>query len=176
MTGAIFHLLYLQWHIFGEDYLATLYSAKLQVPLFTGFLTISGFLLSLTTFIIVKMYEGVYQTPFYYETRIETFKRIDPTYDASRPLKQLSRYLLTSVAATLAASFSQFTIGSFPNIYCVIACLSLATTASAFVLLSCWLVRNNIWAWIHIMEEKSKQPKPECPSSPCGMKEAIPVR
>lgn len=157
LTGVVFYLLYFHYSIFTQESLMDVYSNKLQVPLFTGFLTISGFLLSLTTFIIVKMHEAVYQDNYYNESRVETFKRIDPDYSGTRPLKDLSIFLLGSVVVTLAASFSQFTIGNYPNPFFSIFCISLATMAAICVLTSCWLIKKNITAWIDFMEEKNEK-------------------
>src|SRR5215207_10141105 len=69
-----------------QENLLDIYGKKLQMPLFTGFLTISGFLLSLTAFIVVKMNEAVYQDEKYIE-RTAVYKGIDPNYSHTRPLE-----------------------------------------------------------------------------------------
>lgn len=156
LTASVIYLLYGAFEVFTKDLILNAYSEKLQVPLFTGFLTISGFLLSLTTFIVVKMHEAVYQDKDYYE-RVERLKRIDPNYSQTKPLENLSSFLLVSVVISLLASFSQFTIGNYVNLYMVMFCISLAACASVFVLTSCVLIKKNITAWINFMKLKKEK-------------------
>lgn len=136
-----------------DEQLIKTYGSKLQIPLFTGFLTISGFLLSLTTFIVVKMHEAVYQDEHYFK-KIEIYTRIDENYSHTKPLENLSSFLISSVVAALITSFSQFTIGNYSNFYIIVLCLSLAACASTFVFISCLLIKSNITIWIGFMKEK----------------------
>ncbi|HEX8196390.1 MAG TPA: hypothetical protein VF571_09400 [Pyrinomonadaceae bacterium] len=139
-----------------KDELNNLYSQKLQVPLFTGFLTLSGFVLSLTTFIVVKMHEAVYQDIHYLE-RIAVYKRMDKSYSHTKPLENLTSYLIIAVIISLTSSLAQFTIGNYSNSHIAIFCLSLAACAFGFILTSCFLIRENIKRWIDFMTEKKQE-------------------
>ncbi len=101
------------------------------------------------------MHEAVYQDKFYYE-RVETFKRIDSDYSQTKPLENLSSFLLISVVTALLTSFSQLTLGNFKDFLVVTLCLSLVASASIFVLTSCVLIKKNINVWIKFMKEKKE--------------------
>lgn len=139
-----------------DNTLTDTYSKKLQVPLFTGFLTISGFLLSLTTFIVVKMHEAVYQDEKYLE-KTAVYTRIDLNYSHTEPLENLTIFLIVSVVTALVTSFSQFTIGNINSYHIAIFCIALAVGAFGFVLTSCFVIKKNIQEWIDFMKgRKSK--------------------
>lgn len=139
--------------LFSQANLLDIYSKKLQMPLFTGFLTISGFLLSLTAFIVVKMNEGVYQDEKYIEKTV-AYKGIDPDYSYTKPLENLAHFLTVSVAMALITSFSQFTIGNISSYHISVLCIALAVGSFGFVLTSCFVVKLNIQEWIRLMKEK----------------------
>src|SRR5262245_31540304 len=56
---------------------ADFYARNLRGSLFTGFLTLSGFLLSAKTFIVVKMKESLYEQDFY-TRRLEMHRKQRP--------------------------------------------------------------------------------------------------
>jgi hypothetical protein len=130
------------------------YGTKFQIPLFTGFLTLSGFLLSLTTFIVVRMHDSVYTDEFY-QKRVETFKRIDATYTATKPLKQLSNFLAFCVVMTLLASFLQFTLGNLSYKVGMIVCISVAAGAGVSVISAGVLIKRNIAMWMEYLDSKT---------------------
>jgi ABC-type polysaccharide/polyol phosphate export permease len=149
--GFLYALTYFK--VVCENTLVDIYSKKLQVPLFTGFLTISGFLLSLTAFIVVKMHEAVYQDENYLE-KTAVYTRIDPSYSHTKPLENLTIFLIVSVVTALITSFAQFTIGNLNSYHIAIICMSLAVGAFGFVLTSCFVIKQNIKDWIDFMRAK----------------------
>lgn len=109
----------------------TYFADNLRSPLFGAFLTAGAFLLSMKTFIVVQVKQQIYDDEFYQSEFDE--KNGDQLYG---PLRRLSKVLFTGVLLCLFASFAQFTIGLFENIYCIYACLTLAIIAS-FSLVIC---------------------------------------
>ena len=132
------------------------YSGKLQMPLFTGFFTVSGFLISLTIFIIVKMHESIYQK-LDYQDQVAHYKEINPEYSYIRPLTNLTNFLLASVVAALCTSFSQLTLGNIPYYWITIFCISLGVSTFGFILTSCFLIRKNILFWFDFTKKNSSK-------------------
>ncbi len=123
------------------------------MPLFTDFLTIGGFLLSLTAFIVVKMNEAIYQDEKCIE-KTAVYREIDSNYSHTEPLENLTHFLIASVSMALVTSFSQFTIGNIFSHHISIFCIALAVGSFGFVLTSCFVVKLNIQEWITLMKEK----------------------
>lgn len=131
------------------------YSKKMQTPLFTGFLTLGGFLLSLKTFILIKLKEGLYDHKQYLEL-VKEKQRLNPQYTHYGPLSRLSHFLVHSVLLALLTSFYQFSVG-FVNCSVVAAIgMSLAVTTITVVLLAWWNIRQNLSCWFDMLE-KDKQ-------------------
>lgn len=72
------------------------YSKKLQFSFFTGFLTVGGFLLSLKTFILVKLKEGLFDNKEYQE-RMEKRRALNPDLSYYGPLSRLGSFLIYCV-------------------------------------------------------------------------------
>jgi hypothetical protein len=63
--GSLVFLLYVPRACFGVHDIYPFYSEQLRTPLFTGFLTLGAFLLSLQTFILIRLREFIdLQRPF----------------------------------------------------------------------------------------------------------------
>jgi len=133
---------------------------KFQLPLFSGFLTIGGFLLSLKTFIVVKMNEAVYQSDQYLENAMR-YQILDPSYDPMSSLKNLSSFLLFSVKWSLTSSFMQLSVGLLDSQYTTGICIGAAVGAALLVLSACFLIQQNMIvmfaSWKTASEEKQKE-------------------
>jgi len=131
------------------------YEKKLQVPLFSGFLTLGSFLLSVKTFIVIKLKEGIYESPLYK-------KRFDHAQSINRgeklhlydPLKKLSGYLIYSVFAALITSIVQIVVGSFSFQITVAFCLSLSAMTMTLVLFAWWEIKANLECWFDLLEKE----------------------
>ena len=111
------------------------YRDNLRPALFTGFLTFGIFLLSLKTFIVIKMKESVYD----HERYLEDFERLKKTNSKLKlyaPLQNLSNLLYISVLSAITTSVSQFTVGLINSEYSVYFCLGLAAFTLSMVFLS----------------------------------------
>lgn len=134
-----------------------IYSTKLQIPLFAGFLTLGSFLLTLKTFVIVKLKESLYDTDFYRE-RVRKLRQLDPQLSMYGPLNRLATFLIYAVIVSLGTATAQLTIGFLPSRIAVAACLSAAST-TLFVVAYAWLlIKRNLADLFKMWEESSNQP------------------
>lgn len=161
---------------FDTSEVLSFYNTHLRTSLFTGFLTASAFLLSLKTFIIVRMKDSVYDTQSYkdefkekyrdfrelYEKKQLVPKLTLPEYPTKRglllPLQHLSDTLFFSVLACLFASVSQITIGLLPYFSAFAFSIVLVSVALFSLALSLWKIKQNIDSWI---AEKADNPLDE---------------
>lgn len=111
---------------------------KIQGSLFTGFLTIGGFLLSLKAFLLLRLKQDIYDHKDYLK-RLQEMQGLDPTVKRYDPLARLSRLLVLTVFCALASSLSHLTVGYVWKPYGPI--VAMACSFATFVLvLWCWKV------------------------------------
>jgi hypothetical protein len=145
----------LYWFCLPSVNLFTFYADNLRRSLFTGFLTLGAFLFSLTTFIVIKMKEGVYDTPCYNEI-LEKRKSINPNLSHYSPLRRLSHLLFASVLSALLTSVSQFSIGLINHWITIYLCLWLAFFSMTLMFISLYHVKDNLDRWFHFLESRQK--------------------
>lgn len=120
-----------------------LYATGMRGSMFSGFLTLSGFLLSAMTFIVVNMKKEVYDTDAYREGFARQWK-LKPGMQFYGPLERLSRSLLWNVTLALATSVSQFTVGFYPSCYSALFCVGIAAVTIGYLAASVERVRRNL--------------------------------
>lgn len=155
-TGAFIALALSLFILLPEDaVIIASYSARLQVPLFTGFLTLSGFLLSLKTFILIKLKEDLYDLP-QYKRRLNERRLANPNVKLTLygPLSRLGSFLIYSVACALGTALAQLTIGFIPGKLPVAICLSLAGITTGLVGVAWWQIRGSLQNWFELLEEQ----------------------
>lgn len=136
------------------------YSKKLQIPLFTGFLTVGSFLLALKTGLLIKLKEGLYDTKAYHALVVEQ-RQINPNLSFYGPLTRLGKFLVATVISALSTSFLQITFGWIPcNVIAAIA-MSAALTTSVMVIVSWHYIRSNLNYWFRAMERDAEKMKEE---------------
>lgn len=96
----------LTWENFVEYYLS------LRPQIFTGFLTVGSFLLSMKTFIVTTMKKEYYQKTAYRPVYLKN-RRFDKELMPYDPLLDLGRLLTSSIIASYITAFSQITLGYF---------------------------------------------------------------
>lgn len=133
-----------------------LYQSKLQTPLFTGFLTIGGFLLTLKTFVLIKLKEEVYQSEFY-KTKLEERRLLNPDLSLYGPLGRLANLLVLSVLSALLTAVSQMSVGFIPGRLSAAFCISIAVSALALVFQSWFHIRENLNRWFELLQEEEDQ-------------------
>lgn len=138
--------------------LPTFYQKNLQGNLFSGFLALGGFLLSLKTFIVVKLHEGIFERDSYeerYKVECEQFpENINPYYG---PLRNLSDFLVWSVGLSLITSVAQLTLGYVKQLWAVSICLGFAAVSLWLVLRAWWEIKGNLATWFELLEEEREK-------------------
>lgn len=136
------------------------YSKRLQIPLFSGFLTVGSFLLALKTGLLIKLKEGLYDTKAYHALVAEK-RQINPNLSFYGPLTRLGKFLVVTVISALLTSFYQITLGWIPfNLIAAIA-MAAALTTSAMVIVSWYYIRGNLDYWFSAMEKEAERKKEE---------------
>jgi hypothetical protein len=133
------------------------YASKLQMPLFTGLLTLGGFLLSLKTFILIKLKESLYENADY-QDRLKKMQALSPKAKLTTygPLRRLSSFLVYSVFGCLAAAVAQPVIGSFNYLWTQALSFSLALGALSLVFYAWWEIRANLSEWFSLLEKTNE--------------------
>lgn len=129
------------------------YEKNLRASLFTGFLTMGGFLLSLKTGILIKIKESLYDNKAYIAT-VEQLRSINPKLTQYGPLKRLSRVLSFSVFFCLLSAASQFSIGLLMNSWSSAFCLGLSAFSMSMLIASFLVIQLNLREWFKFLEKK----------------------
>lgn len=137
--------------------LTKFYGQHLRRSLFSGFLTVGGFLFSLKTFIIIKMKENVYSHERYKE-RVEEQKELNSNITYYGPLKRLSHLLFFSVLASFVTAILQFTVGLLECPIATLICVWSATFSISLLVSSLFVIKGNMDDWFTFLENESKRP------------------
>lgn len=136
---------------------AEYYSKNLRASLFSGFLSLGGFLLSLKTFIVVKMKEGLYDHALYRE-RLESARKLHPTkkipfYDS---LERLRSLLLWSIISALSTAVAQLTFGLFTAEWCFTVAIAFAGLSLGFLAQALYNINRNLRRWFELLEKDAE--------------------
>lgn len=130
------------------------YRESLQGPIFSGFLALGGFLLSLKTFILVKLNEGVFESSLYRKRHMQNCERnpghVPPLYS---PLKNLSDFLIWSVAFCVFTAALQLTLGFVNHFLATSTVIAFALQSIYLVFRSWWEIKGNLETWIELLQE-----------------------
>jgi hypothetical protein len=138
------------------DGLHKFYAASLRGSLFAGFLTLSGFLFSAHTFIIVHMKKEMYDTESY-KKRLAAIQILNGDHSYYGGLRRLSRLLITTTALALIASVLQLTLGLVEANWCAVVCLAAASVAIVLLVISLLVIALNLRTWFDDLEDASRQ-------------------
>ena len=136
--------------------LAEFYAENMRTPLFTGFLTIGAFLLTLKTFIIIKLKEGLYDSEAY-QKHLDVMRNLNPEISSYGPLSRLSEFLIYCVFSALITSVLQFSIGFIPTNLASAICISTAISTILVVFFALWQIKNILDQWFKSLEEDAKK-------------------
>lgn len=131
---------------------ADMYRANMRSSMFTAFLTLSGFLLSAKTFIVVNMKKEVYDNPAYRDN-FNTQKKLKPDMSLYGPLQTLSRRLTINVASSLIASILQFSVGFIHHWAAAAICVASAIVVIIMLFVSLYQIHNNLnnmFVWLNL--------------------------
>lgn len=138
------------------DQFVQYYQETFRAPLFTGFLTLTGFLFSVKAFLFANLQKEIYQDPDY-QARVFEVKKLDDRAQVTTPLRTLNRKLYWCILFTFAASMSQFSIGLFDNWLAASTCVLLALCGVIAVVVALFAVRNVTIDWMDHVEEKANR-------------------
>lgn len=136
--------------------LSIVYSAKLQTPLFTGFLTLGSFLLTLKTFILVQLKEKLYDDAGYIE-RIARLRFQNASLKLYAPIMRLAELLLIAVVMALGTALLQITLGFVEHQISSAICLSFAMGTLFLVGFAWWQIRKNIYDLFQYWDEQKEK-------------------
>ncbi len=125
---------------------------KIRPSLFTGFLTIGGFLLSLKTLILVQLRKELYDSEEY-KAEIKEHQKEHPEYRRYAPLKNLGEFMLWSVFAAIMTAAVHLFLAFFSHKLTVIFSLSLSLTTLALVFRAWMAIRTSLHVWFRTLKE-----------------------
>ncbi len=128
------------------------YSDNLRASLFSGFLTLSGFLFSVKTFIVINIKRELYDSELY-RRRILDLRKVNPNLPFYGPLVRLSHLLFSSVVLSLTTAVAQLTLGFIQSPVTVAICLLLAATTIVVLAKVMFIIRSNLLQWIGFYEK-----------------------
>ncbi len=138
----------------GGDVLG-IYSDRLRSSLFAGFLSVSGFLLSLKTFVVIKLKEGLYDSP-QYRMRHASLAEDHSLGGLYAPLVRLTHLLFASILASFITSASQLTIGLISSWVAAAVCLSLSSVTIVLLVVVLFQIRANLSDWFSCLDEEMR--------------------
>ncbi|TMO79997.1 hypothetical protein CWC16_09360 [Pseudoalteromonas sp. S3776] len=128
------------------------YQINIRGSLFAGFLTLGGFLLSLKTFIIVKLKENVYDHK-QYEKRFKEQSKLNSKLVFYAPLKNLSDFLFWTVISCIGAAITQLTLGLFNCFYAALIAILAAVFAICVLMYSLYLIKLCLNDWFEFLDK-----------------------
>ena len=123
------------------------YQENLRGNFFTGFITIGSFLLSLKTFIVVKLKEGVYDSESYKELFLKLNKD-NASADIYAPLRKISHLLFGTILSSITTAVLHVTFGLIDNWFSILLCIFAVVFSIVLLLVSLVLIKRNIMTWL----------------------------
>jgi hypothetical protein len=133
----------------AQENLVSFYHANLRSIFFSGFLTLSGFMLSMMAFVIIKIKEGIYDDAEYLN-RIKKAKQEDSKITIYGPLKRLGILLFVTIASSVVCSILQVTAGFSSNLHIIMVVLASAWLSFALLIASLCVI-------IHVLSDYFKR-------------------
>ncbi|MCG7576491.1 MULTISPECIES: hypothetical protein [unclassified Halomonas] len=128
------------------------YGEKLRGFLFSGFLTVGSFLLSLKTFVVVNLKDKLFDSESYknkYRAMNALGAEDEIDYkDLYKPLANLTGFLFFAILFSILTAVSQFSLGLLNDFYYVMFCIWMAVFTATLLLNSLRLIRSNLLVWL----------------------------
>lgn len=128
------------------------YAKNIRGSLFTGFLTVGSFLLSLKAFIVVKLKENIFDSDIYKE-RLKQQRKLNPNLTLYGPVKRLSQLIFLTICSALTASVSQLTIGLIQHWLATFFCIFVSMLAISMLVSTLLLIKSTLDEWLNYLEE-----------------------
>lgn len=130
------------------------YAKNIRGSLFTGFLTVGSFLLSLKAFIVVKLKENIFDSAIYKE-RLKQQRKLNPNLTLYGPVKRLSQLIFLTICSALTASVSQLTIGLIQHWLATFFCIFVSIFAISMLISTLLLIKTTLDEWLNYLEEEN---------------------
>lgn len=142
-------------HRSGSD-VHEFYAKNMRASLFAGFLTLGGFLLSLKTFVVVKMKEGLYDNKTYrgrFKEQLQSRSKAS-LYD---PLRNLSHLLYYSILSCISTSLLQMTLGLLASWWTASIGIAAAAFSISLLIFSLIQIKGNLDTWFECLDDEFKK-------------------
>lgn len=123
--------------------LASFYAANVRTGLFSGFLTLSGFLLAMKTLVVIQLRKELYDTE-YYRKRVLKHREVNPRITVYSPLRRFGRFLLAAVICSIATSVLQFTLGFYEQDWAAGVCMAAAGVTIIVLTIALLMLWSNL--------------------------------
>lgn len=136
------------------------FESSIRASLFSGFLAISGFLMTAHTFLVTHMKEKLYDNDIYKE-RILAARRVQklshlPAVPYYGTLRNLSKLMMWSVFFCLITSGLQVSLGLYPSNKAAIVCIGCAIIAFILLVANVVFIALNLKGWFDDLEDQKK--------------------
>lgn len=149
---AAFFIISIELYVEDLNLISDFYAKNIRGSLFTGFLTMGSFLLSLKTFIVVKLKENIFDSRQYRE-KLEENKKLNPNLTLYGPVKRLSQLIFISIISAIGTSILQLTLGLIPKWPATLICLFFAAFTLSMLITTLLLIKNILDVWLDRAEE-----------------------
>lgn len=128
---------------------------KVRPSFFSGFLTITGFLLAAHTFIVTHMKKEMYDRESYHKLVSER-RQLNPNHSYYGPLRRFSGFLLATMLMSLGTAVLQVTYGLAGTERAAFVCVGFAGATITLLVISVILMAINLRAWFMSLEEEMR--------------------
>lgn len=135
------------------------YEKMLRPYLFTSFLTVGGFILSLIAIVLFSLRKELYDSDEYKERHNQhvnekyTSRGLTPKHNRLEPLVNLGKLLIFCVIAALITSMLQITVGFIRSPYAALFCVSFANATLCTIIFACVSVAKTLQVWFELLEK-----------------------
>tara|TARA_R110001599_G_scaffold353510_1_gene593401 strand:- start:19827 stop:20372 length:546 start_codon:yes stop_codon:yes gene_type:complete len=123
--------------------LVNTYNNGIRNSMFGGLLSVGGFLLSLKTFIVIKLKESVYDSTSYQDI-VAKNRKLNPAINHYQPLQNLSDFLFWAVLSAIVASVIQLTVGLSSNYYMILFAIFSSIFAVTILIITLLLIKFSL--------------------------------
>lgn len=134
---------------------AAFYEKSLQDPLFNGSLTLGAFLLSLETYIVLKLKEDIFDSERW-RAQVRNLRKYGGGISYYGPLKNISNLLYYAVMLFFTSATLQFTAGFYPHWSAATICIVSFGSALGFLVWALIIIKQNLAIWIKALEDEAE--------------------
>ena len=142
----------IDWCLENGD-LAKFYAESMRSSLFSGLLTVSAFVFSVKTFLLMALEKDVYNTTTY-RRLVAKMQTLDPKLDRLEPLQNIHIALKRTVWLSFIAAVLQVSLGLLKSNLAAAACLLSAAVALMLIGHSFYVHHVAMQDWFQVVSDK----------------------